>query len=93
MISAVDVITLNVEPGGKPPSMAWSKPPELTETAASTPPVEASTATSAAVFFSPASAASAAFCTAGSIVVVTAVPGCDGSVATVATSSRWDGRP
>ena len=75
-ISAVDVITLNVEPGGKPPSMAWSNPPELTDTAASTAPVEALTATSAALFFSPASAASAARCTDGSIVVVTGLPGC-----------------
>ena len=60
LISAADVTTLNVEPGGKPPSMAWSNPPELTDTAASTAPVEAFTATSAALFFSPASAASAA---------------------------------
>ena len=73
LISAVEVITLNVvEPGGKPPSMAWSKPPELTDTAASTAPVEAFTATSAALLFSPASAASAARCTDGSIVVATA---------------------
>ena len=85
VISAVEVITLNVEPGGKPPSMAWSKPPELTETAARTSPVEAFTATSAALFCSPARAASAACCVAGSIVVVTGVPGCAGSVATVAT--------
>src|SRR5208282_3592485 len=56
VISAVDVMTLNVEPGGKAPSMAWSKPPELTDTTASTAPVEARTATSAALFFSPASA-------------------------------------
>ena len=81
----MDVITLKVEPGGKPPSMAWSKPPELADTAASTAPVEAFTATSAALLFSPASAASAARCTEGSIVVLTGVPGRDGSVATVAT--------
>ena len=79
LISAVDVITLNVEPGGKPPSMAWSNPPELTDTAASTAPVEAFTATSAALFFSLASAASAARCTDGSIVVVTGLPGCGGA--------------
>ncbi len=84
-ISAVEVITLNVEPGGNPPSMAWSKPPELTDTAASTAPLEALTATSAALFFSPASAASAARCTDGSIVVVTGCPGRGGSVASVAT--------
>src|ERR1700691_4649518 len=59
VINAVDVITLKVEPGGKPPSIAWSKPPELTDTAASTPPVEALTATSAALLFSPDNAASA----------------------------------
>ena len=85
VISAVEVITLNVEPGGKPPSMAWSKPPELTETAARTSPEEAFTATSAALLRSPASAASAACWVPGSIVVVTGVPGRDGSVATVAT--------
>ena len=85
LISAVDVITLKVEPGGKPPSMAWSKPSELADTAASTAPVEAFTATSAALFFSPASAASAARCAEGRIVVMTGVPGCDGSVASVAT--------
>ena len=84
LISAVDVITLNVEPGGKAPSMAWSKP-ELTDTAASTAPVETFTATSAALFFSPASAASAARWAEGRIVVMTEVPGCGGSVATVAT--------
>ena len=85
VISAVEVITLNVEPGGKPPSMAWSKPPELTETAAKTAPEAAFTATSAALLRSPASAASAACCVAESIVVVTGVPGRGGSVATVAT--------
>src|SRR6266700_4734575 len=85
LISAVDVITLNVEPGGKPPSMAWSNPPALTDTAASTAPVEAFTATSAALFFCPASAVSAARCTDGSIVVLTGVPGRGASVASVAT--------
>ena len=84
-ISALDVTTLNVEPGGKPPSMAWSNPPELTDTAASTAPVEALTATSAALFFSPASAVSAARCTDGSIVVLTGFPGCGASVVRVAT--------
>jgi len=65
--------------------MAWSNPPELTDTAASTAPLEALTATSAALFFSPASAASAARCTDGSIVVLTGLPGCGASVARVAT--------
>ena len=85
VIRAVEVITLNVEPGGKSPSMAWSKPAELTETVARTSPLVAFTATSAALFFSPASAASAACCVVGSIVVVTGVPGCGASVVTVAT--------
>ena len=53
VISAVEVMTLNVEPGGKPPSRAWSKPPGLTETAARMSPVEAFTATSAALLLLP----------------------------------------
>src|SRR4029077_16151232 len=75
LISAADVITLNVEPGGEPPSMAWANPPEWTETAASPAPVEAFTATSAALFLSPASAASAARCTDSAIGVLTGVSG------------------
>ncbi len=69
LMSAADVITLNVEPGGKAPSRPWSKPPALALAAASTAPVCALTATSAALFFSPARAASAARCTFGPIVV------------------------
>ena len=84
-ISAVEVSTLNVEPGGKPPSTAWSYPPALTLATASRSPVLASTATSAALFFSPESAASAAFCTVGSMVVLTGVPPCPARVASVAT--------
>src|SRR5260370_6814029 len=80
LISAVEVITLNVEPGGKRPSRAWSKPAELTETVARTSPLVALTATSAALFFSPVSAASAACCTVGSIVVVTGGPVCAATV-------------
>ena len=48
-------------------------------------PVWALTAMSAAFFFSPDRADSAARCTAGSMVVATAVPACPGRVASVAT--------
>src|SRR6516225_5785947 len=87
--SAAEVITLNAEPGGYAPWNATSKPPALTSAAASTAPVLALTATSAAVRLpsavSEASAASAARCAAGSIVVVTGVPGRGGIDATVVT--------
>ena len=65
-ISAVDVITLNDEPGGKAPPSAWSNSLESgTLTAARIAPVEALTATRAAFLRTPDSAASAACCTAG----------------------------
>ena len=64
-ISAVDVSTLNEEPGGNEPSSARLNPPPAgTLTAASTCPVVALTATRAACLCMPDSAFSASCCTA-----------------------------
>src|SRR5262252_7053127 len=76
--SAAEVITLNAEPGGYSPWRATSKPLALTSAAAST-------AVRLPSAVSEASAASAARCAAGSIVVGTGVPGRGGIEATVAT--------
>ena len=89
LISALDVMTLKVEPGGKPPSMAWSKPEFTPTPAASTAPVEAFTATSAALLSSPARAASAARCTEGSIVVLTGVRGATAASPPSRRARRW----
>jgi len=80
------VTVLNVDPGGKAPSRAWSnesEPGSLTD--ASTWPVEARTATRAAFLDTAARAASAALCTAGSMLVSRGLPGLGAMVATLAT--------
>src|SRR6516165_11345038 len=77
-IRSVEVITLNVEPGGYAPSKAsftcWESG---TLTEARTWPVEAWIATRSAGTLSPLRAASAACCTGGSTPVCTGLPGWD----------------
>src|SRR6201996_7971929 len=81
-ISAVEVSTLNVDPGGNPPRTAWLWPPALVFATASTPPGPAPPAPRDALFPAEAlaSAASAAFWTAGSMLVLTGVPAWPGKV-------------
>src|ERR1051325_5470691 len=69
--NAVDVITLNVEPGGYAPSSARENPLSGFDTYARICPVAVSNATSAALPDWPASAAAAACCVAGSSVTCT----------------------
>jgi hypothetical protein len=69
--NAVDVITLNVEPGGYEPSSARENPLSGFDTYARIRPVAVSTATSAALPAWPASAESAACWVAGSSVTCT----------------------
>src|SRR5580704_2088582 len=83
---SAEVTTLKVDPGGKDPARALSKPSEAGSlTDASTSPVDAWMATRAAGWVTPARADSAACCTVGSMVVRTGVPGWAVKRATVAT--------
>ena len=77
--SAVAVTTLNVDPAGKRPARAMSYGAAALFATASTSPVDGRTATRAAGVVAPATAASAACCTARSRVVRTGVPGAPGS--------------
>src|SRR6516162_2869270 len=69
--NAVDVMTLNVEPGGYPPASARGNPLSGLETTARIWPVLVSSATSAAGSVTALNAASAAACTCGSSVMIT----------------------
>src|SRR5262245_14959067 len=87
-INAVEVSTLNDDPGGNEPSSARSKPFDPgTLTDARTWPVPALTATSAAFLRTLASAVSASRWTTGSMLVCTGVPGLGEMAATVAMVS------
>src|SRR5580658_9693839 len=85
---SADVTTLKVDPGGKEPSRALSKPSEVGRlTEARTSPVDGWMATRAAGLATPAKAASASAWMEGSMVVRTGAPGWPVNEATVATTT------